>query len=147
MLKTMFLAILLAGVGLSGAHAAEAAWLTDYAQAKAQAATSHKPMLLDFTGSDWCSWCIKFDKEVLATPEFQKYAADNLVLVKLDFPQTKPQPAAEKKQNEDLAKKFGVQGFPTFLLLSPDEKVLTSQVGYAEGGPKAFVDKLASAKK
>ncbi len=150
MLKSTLLALVVAGLTLAGAQSgarAEAVWLTDYAKAKAQAAAEHKPMLLDFTGSDWCVWCIKFDKEVLSTPEFEKYAAANLVLVRLDFPESKPQPAEEKKQNEALSDKFGVQGFPTLLLLSAAEKTLFVQSGYAPGGPKAFLAKLAAAKK
>ena len=61
-------------------------------------------VLMDFTGSDWCGWCIKMDKEIFSTPEFQKYAQANLVLVELDFPHKKQLPPATKQQNDALAK-------------------------------------------
>src|ERR671939_312038 len=78
-------------------------WKTDFAQAKAAAAESKRFILLDFTGSDWCPWCVRMDKEVLERPAFADFAAKHLVLVKLDFPRSKLQPAAEKIQNEQLA--------------------------------------------
>ncbi len=70
-------------------------------------------VLLDFTGSDWCGWCIKLQKETFSKPEFQKFAAESLVLVELDFPRGKEQSEELKKQNQELAEKFGIQGFPT----------------------------------
>jgi len=141
MLKSSALAVLLGLLALGVLHADEG-WYTDYAQAKAAAQAQGKPLLLDFTGSDWCGWCMKFDKEVFSTPEFKSYAQNNFILVKLDFPQQKPQPDAEKNQNKQLQNQFGVSGFPTLILLSPDEKVLFRQGGYTEGGPEPFLAKL-----
>ncbi len=76
MLKSTFLAVVLTFFCVAGIQA-EAVWLTDYAKAKAQAAAEKKPLLLDFTGSDWCTWCIKLDKDVFAIPAFGKYANAN----------------------------------------------------------------------
>ena len=70
-------------------NAAESTWLTDLPKAEAQAKADNKIILMDFTGSDWCGWCIKFKKEVLDTKEFQDYAAKNVVLVEVDFPNKK----------------------------------------------------------
>src|SRR5215472_4032925 len=87
-------------------RAAELSWQTDFAQASQQAAQEHKYILLDFTGSDWCPWCIKMDKEVFNQSQFSDFALKNLVLVKLDFPRKAAQTPALKSQNAELAKKY-----------------------------------------
>src|ERR1041384_2972358 len=127
-------------------QATEPQWLTDLAKAQAKAKTENKMVLLDFTGSDWCGWCIKFDKEVLATKEFKDYAAKNLVLVQLDFPNKKPQSDELKKANAALQKKYDVNGYPTFVVLDKDGKEVGRQVGYLKGGPEAFIAKLNESK-
>jgi thioredoxin-related protein len=114
-------------------------WQTDYAAAKSAATQQNKYILLDFTGSDWCPYCIKMDKEVFAKPAFSTFADQKLVLVKLDFPRRTNQSATEKSQNQELAKKYGIEGFPTYVLLDPSGKELRRQVGYLEGGPDAFI--------
>jgi thioredoxin-related protein len=128
---------------LAGAQAyADAGWLTNYSKAVEQAKTDDKAILLDFTGSDWCHWCMQMKKETLDTGAFKDYAAKNLVLMEVDFPQNKPQSESVKKQNEELSKKFGADGFPTFVVVSKDGKVLWRQVGYLEGGPQAFIGEI-----
>jgi len=120
----------------------ELSWGTDPPTALNQARSENKTVLLDFTGSDWCPWCIKFDHEVLSTDKFAAYAKDKLVLVLLDFPRPKSQSQTLKQANQALAKQFGVQGYPTYVLLSSAGKELGRQVGYAEGGPEAFIAEL-----
>ncbi|HEY5228301.1 MAG TPA: thioredoxin family protein [Opitutaceae bacterium] len=128
---------------LLAASAARAAdWTEDYAGALAQAKKEHKMVLLDFTGSDWCIWCQRTDKEVFDTPRFKEYADKKLILVRLDFPREKPQVEAIKDQNAKLMDKYGVEAFPTLVVLGPDEKVVYSQLGYKDGGPDAFIDHL-----
>jgi thioredoxin-related protein len=114
-------------------------WTTNYAKALEDAKTQNKAVLLDFTGSDWCPWCIKMDKETLDKQAFKDYADKNLILVTLDFPQTKPQPEKVQERNAMLSKKYHADGFPTFVLLSPSGTELGRQVGYLEGGPEAFI--------
>jgi thioredoxin-related protein len=126
--------------------AAEAQWLTDLPTAQTKAKAGNKMILLDFTGSDWCGWCIKFNKEVLSTDEFKEYAAKNLVLVEVDFPH-KPQGAGLKKANRALQQKYKADGFPTFVVLSKEGKQIGRQEGYEAGGPKAFIAKLEEFKK
>ena len=133
---------MLAATVLWQVNAAEATWLTDLPKAQAQAKAENKMVLMDFTGSDWCGWCIKFRKEVLDTPEFQAYAAKNVVLVELDYPHKKVQSADLKKANAALKTKYDVHGFPTLLVLNQDGKEIGRQVGYAQGGPAAFIAKL-----
>ena len=124
------------------AQTSEASWGTDLPAALNRARSENRMVLLDFTGSDWCGWCIKFDKDVLSTGQFAGYAKSKLVLVRLDFPHHKEQDAALKQANEQLSKRFGVDGFPTFVLLNSAGKELWRQVGYAEGGPDAFIAEL-----
>ncbi len=140
-MKTTAMGLLLCGALLQ-AGAAELNWLTDLPQAQAQAKKENKQVLMDFTGSDWCGYCIKFNKEVFSTPEFAEYAAKNLVLVEVDFPRKKAQSAELKKANQALGSKYKAEGYPTLVVLSKDGKEVGRQGGYAAGGPKAFIAKL-----
>jgi protein disulfide-isomerase len=132
---------LLALVSLCSFASAKEGWTENFEQAKARAQAEHKKMLLDFTGSDWCGWCIKLDREVFSKKEFQDYAAKNLVLVELDFPRAKKQSGPVKQQNAALAKKYSIQGYPTIIVLGPDGKK-RGELGYVEGGPRAFIREL-----
>jgi protein disulfide-isomerase len=123
-------------------RAAETAWTTDVPQALAQAKKENKMVLLDFTGSDWCSWCMKFKKEALDTTEFKDYSDKNLVLIEVDFPNRKPQSDALKSANKALGEKYKVDGYPTFVVLNKDGKEVGRQDGYKPGGPKAFIAEL-----
>ncbi len=118
-----------------------AVWTTDYAEALRRAKDDGKLVMLDFTGSDWCGWCMRLDKEVFSTQEFKDYAAENLVLVKLDFPRNLTQSEAVKQQNNELLRKFGVRGFPTIVMLDATGNQV-SQLGYQPGGPGPFIDQL-----
>lgn len=140
-MKKLILA-LLAATAFWQVNAADSTWLTDLPAAQAQAKAENKIVLMDFTGSDWCGWCIKFKKEVLDTQEFQDYAAKNVVLVELDFPHKKPQSDDLKKANAALQTKYEIQGFPTLIVLDQKGTEIGRQVGYEEGGPKAFIAKL-----
>ena len=148
--KTSLLSFLalLAGASLftvvaqaDSSSADHAAWMTDFDAAKAKAEAENKPMLVDFTGSDWCIWCIKLDKEVFSKQAFRDYAAENFILVEIDFPRKKEQPAELKAQNEALAKKYGIRGFPTILILDADGEVI-KRTGYVRGGAEKYVEHL-----
>ena len=127
-------------------HAAELQWQTDVPKAQAQAKTEKKLVMLDFTGSDWCGWCIKLNKEVFNTQEFIDYAAKNIVPVEIDFPNKKKQSAELKKANDALQKKYGIRGYPTIVVLNGDGKKV-GELGYMKGGPKAFIAELEKLKK
>lgn len=114
------------------------AWTSNFEEAKKEAAERNVPILADFAGSDWCGWCIQLDQEVFSKKEFKTYANDNLVLFLADFPERKAQSSEVKKQNQELAFKYGIEGFPTVLLLDSNGKVL-ARTGYMEGGAKAYV--------
>ena len=121
---------------------AESDWLHDYNKAQEQAKTDHKLLFLNFTGSDWCGWCIKLDKEIFSQQQFKNYAHDNLVLVELDFPRRKSQATEERKQNMELAQQYEVLGFPTIVVLNSNGQKVWQFDGYFPGGPEAFVAQL-----
>ena len=121
-------------------------WLTDFDAAKSKARSDNKLVLLDFTGSDWCGWCKRLNAEVFSKPQFQDYAAKNLVLVELDFPRYKQQSEDVKKQNTRLAGEFQVEGFPTVVVLNAAGKKV-GELGYMEGGPDAFIAALEKLRK
>ena len=116
-------------------------WQTDYQAALAQAKAENKHVLVDFSGSDWCGWCVKLDKEVFSKQEFIDFAKENLVLVLVDFPRRTPLPPQQKEANDALAKKYGIRGFPTVLILNPQGE-LVKQTGYQQGGPGPYVDMI-----
>lgn len=126
---------------LSAAFAvtASAASMTDYSAALELAAKENRPVLLEFTGSDWCPPCMMMKKQVLSQEAFTSFADDKLVFVELDFPRAKKQDAALVKQNQELEAKFGVQGYPTFILLDSAGKELGRTIGFMPGGPDAFI--------
>jgi len=124
------------------AHSQEAKWLTDYPKALEEAKTQNKPILLNFTGSDWCGWCMKMKKDSLNTPMFKRYAKKNLVLLEVDFPKGKRQSEDLKEQNQKLKQKYGQTSYPTFVLIDNEEKELGRQKGSVDGGPSAFIKLL-----
>jgi thioredoxin-related protein len=115
------------------AQAQELNWETDMSKATELSLKEKKPLLLFFTGSDWCGWCIKLQKDVLKTTEFANWANQNVILVELDFPRSKPQDATLKMQNQQLAQTFGIQGYPTVWIVNPvkgeDNKVNLTGLG------------------
>lgn len=116
-------------------------WLQDYDKASALAKSSNKILLIDFSGSDWCPWCIRLDKEVFIKTAFKNYARKNLVLMLADFPNHKELSRKIREQNDALAEKYGIEGYPTVILLSPKGE-LVGQTGYQEGGAEAYVKHL-----
>lgn len=138
-------AILLLILGLASlpARAEELAqWFTDSNVAQEKAKRENKSVLLDFTGSDWCGWCMKLKKEVFDQPEFAGFAQANLVLVEVDFPHHKRLDDAQRQANERLAETYHITGFPTIILLDPDGRQV-GESGYSEGGPRAYNAELA----
>lgn len=122
-------------------------WTSDFEAAKKQAAAEKKDLLIDFTGSDWCGWCIKLKKEVFDLQEFKDGVKDKYVLVEIDFPQDESKVSAETKaQNEKLQEKYAVQGFPTIILADEAGRPY-AQTGYEKGGPKAYLPMLEEKRK
>jgi protein disulfide-isomerase len=136
---------LVASLIATAVWAGELEWQTDLSKAQAKAKAENKLVMLDFTGSDWCGWCIKLNKEVFSKDEFAEYAKKNLVLVEVDFPRGKQQTAEQKKANAALQKKYNIQGYPTIIVLNK-EGAKVGELGYMSS-PKPFIEKLDEMKK
>ena len=124
----------------------ELTWHTDMSKATDISIKENKPMFLFFTGSDWCGWCIRLQKEVFKTPEFIKWAKDNVVLVELDFPRKNNQTDAVKAQNAPLPQQLQVRGYPTVWFVSATKTAeakislnALGSIGYVAGGPQAWL--------
>ena len=135
---------ILATLLLTSFASAKEGWLDDLEKAKAQAKAENKKILLDFTGSDWCGWCKKLDAEVFSQQAWKDYAAKHLVLVEIDFPRGFQLPPATKAQNDKLAQKFKIQGYPT-IVITAASGTKRGELGYVEGGPAAFIKALEKA--
>lgn len=133
-------------IGLSVSQAQELKWYTNVKEAITVSNKEKKPLMLFFTGSDWCGWCIRLQNEVLKTPEFTKWAKQSVVLVELDYPRRTAQSDEIKKQNDELQQAFGIQGYPTVYFakatVNKEGKVNfegLGSTGYVAGGPTAWL--------
>jgi len=141
------LLVLSACLTLLGVRAAELTWLTNLEKAQERAKTDKKVVLINFTGSDWCGFCKRLDKQVFATQEFADYAKDNLVLVKADFPRTTQLPEDIKQANTRIKNRYEVRGFPTLVMIDGDGRVLGKKVGYGGDSPAAVINEFKSWRK
>jgi protein disulfide-isomerase len=121
-------------------------WHTDLNKAVNISISENKPMMLFFTGSDWCGWCIRLKKEVFNYPEFEEWTKDNVVLVELDFPRRKTIDPKILNQNRELARIFGVSGYPTVWFVNPQKLdtnklnfIKLGKLGYLAGGTNKWI--------
>lgn len=119
-------------------------WTDDYEAALKEAEAGKKYVIADFSGSDWCGWCKKLDKEVFAKSEFLEGAKDKYVLLMIDTPNN-PALLSEKAktQNPELVKKYDIHGFPSVLILDAKGEVV-ARTGYKQGGPVKYLEMLDS---
>lgn len=117
----MFLGTFLIGQDAADYKAKNEGWLVSIDEAYAQSQETGKPILANFTGSDWCGWCKRLDKSVFHKADFKKWADKNVVLLELDFPRRFKLPAAVQEQNRNLQQAFGVRGYPTIWLFDMDQ--------------------------
>ena len=136
----------------------ESEWFDDLKKAIPKSINSNKPLLLFFTGSDWCGWCIRLQREVFSYPEFKNWADTSVVLVELDFPRRKQLKENIRNQNRELQQIFGVRGYPTVWLVTP--QIIQSNdpenpgnkinflklgtLGYVAGGPEKWISSVNS---
>jgi thiol:disulfide interchange protein len=146
-MKKLIYGFLGLALGAQLAFATETQWLTSVPEAEAKAKAEHKLVFLNFTGSDWCEACKVLDSEVLDKTEFAAYASTNLVLVTLDYPLSGKQPKELVEANDQLQKKYNIEGFPTLIVLKPDGTVVWSHIGIVRGGLKATISQLEEARK
>ena len=144
-MKKIFITLLFVA-GSMTMQAQELAWETNLEKATAVSIKTKKPLLLFFTGSDWCGWCIRLQKEVLKTADFAAWAKGNVVLVELDFPRRSPQLPEIQKQNMEMQQIFEVRGYPTVWFANPtkkDGKINLDKLGstgYVAGGPEKWLE-------
>jgi thioredoxin-related protein len=117
-------------------------WMIDMEKAYDESKKTGKPIMANFTGSDWCGWCKKLKYEVFDKDEFKSWAEKNVVLVELDFPRRFQIPQKYQEQNQKLARGFAVSGYPTIWVfnLDKDDKGQMSitklgKTGYVKGVP------------
>lgn len=141
----LFAAVCAATLGLhAAAFAGGEGWTNNFDEASKTAAGEKKDLLIDFTGSDWCGWCIKLKEEVFQHDAFKDGVKDKFVLVEIDFPRDKEKAGITEEiaeQNNKLQEKYGIQGFPTIMLTDASGKPF-AQTGYQPGGPEKYVDHL-----
>jgi thioredoxin-related protein len=121
-------------------------WLGDFSVAKNEAAKSHKLIIINFSGSDWCGPCIRLRKEILESATFENYATDHLVLMRADFPRQKKNQLSKEQTrlNEALADKYNADGkFPFTLLVNEDGKILKEWDGFPNETPEKFVEDIS----
>ena len=120
-------------------------WLLNFDKAAELSMKTGKPILANFTGSDWCGWCIRLKKEVFVTPAFKKWAEENVILLELDYPRRTPQTEEIKKQNRELQQFFKVRGYPTLHMfnvgIADGKTQITAlgKMGYLAGGPTPWI--------
>jgi len=118
-------------------------WYADFDKAAAVAEKEGKDLLVDFTGSDWCGWCIRLDEEVFDHEAFLAPISKNYILLKLDFPNSEEVKAKvpNPERNAELSEKYNIAGFPTILLMNSSGEAFAS-TGYEQGGPESYVGHL-----
>ncbi|MGE4158341.1 MAG: thioredoxin family protein [Planctomycetota bacterium] len=119
----------------------EESWKALLAKAKSE----NKLLLVDFTGSDWCGWCIKLKNEVFSTEAFVASAPKDFILVEIDFPRKTEVAAEVKAYRQSLAQQYAIAGYPTILLIDGDGKKV-AKTGYQAGGPENYLTHLAKLK-
>lgn len=123
----------------------EVTWLDSYEQAVAESKETSKPIILFFTGSDWCSWCTKLEREVFDSQDFRD-SASKFIFLKLDFPLNHSLPHNITSQNKELQRKYDVRSFPTIVILDSQQRQI-GITGYRPGGGKnysAHLDKIVA---
>ena len=118
-------------------------WLINLEEAQQIAKEKGLPILIDFTGSDWCGWCNKLVEEIFSQKKFIEYATENLVMVKLNYPRNIYQTEETKKYNRHIAEKYYIRGFPTIILIDAQGHEI-ARTGYQYGGPENYIEHLES---
>ncbi len=114
-------------------------WITSWEDAVKTSKATKRPIMMNFTGSDWCGWCIRLKEEVFSKPEFKQWAAQNVVLLELDFPRKKKLPPNLQTQNQQLSGRYRVSGYPSIIFADGDGNQIGQRYGYKEGGPSAWI--------
>ena len=145
-MKQFLVFIIIALAQTNNAQTVDLNWHTDLSKAVSISINEKKPIMLFFTGSDWCGWCIRLKKEVFNHEKFKIWSDDQIILVELDFPRRKKLEPNILNQNRELARIFGVSGYPTCWLVKPqileNSKVnflKLGKLGYVAGGTDKWI--------
>ena len=125
--------------GYEPTYAKQGVWLTSWDEATRESQRRNKPILINFTGSDWCGWCIRLKEEVFSTEPFKAWASKEVVLFEADFPRQTPLAENLQAQNQQLAQKFGIRGYPSIVFSDSKGNEIGSRYGYDEGGPAVWI--------
>ncbi len=146
MYNKKWLAALFFGCFIVIQNVAAQEWQTNLEKAQELAQKNNDHIILVFQGSDWCAPCIKLEREIWSSQEFQELAKNRFVMLKADFPrkQKNKLPSAQEEHNKALASKYNPNGyFPFVVVLDASGKVL-GQAGYEKTTPKDYFNKLNS---
>ena len=145
-MKQFLVFIIIVLTQTNNAQTVDLNWHTDLSKAVSISINEKKPIMLFFTGSDWCGWCIRLKKEVFNHEKFKIWSDDKIILVELDFPRRKKLEPNILNQNRELARIFGVSGYPTCWLVKPqileNNKVnflKLGKLGYVAGGTDKWI--------
>ncbi len=141
--------MLLLSVLMMAATAKSQNWLTDVDQAKKQASETNRPILLVFSGVDWCAPCMKLDKTIWQSEEFKSFANDHYVLLKADFPKQKKNKLSDAQQahNDRLAEKYNPNGYFPLVVLLDKNGTAKGSTGYKNLTPTEYIEHLKSLEK
>lgn len=147
--KILVIAMLFMGIGVNAQSdyvindpVSTEGWSNNANEVFKTAKESNAPIMMNFTGSDWCIWCKRIKAEIFDTPEFKAWVKEkNMALLELDFPRNKEQSDELKAQNNSLKNEVGIQGFPTLIIIANGKMIRT---GYVKGGAKAWIESVES---
>jgi len=116
-------------------------WNLNIEKAKELSKVSKKPMLIYFTGSDWCSACTMLKKDYFSQKEFKKIA-HKFILFEADFPKDKSKiDQSIHVANRQLKNQFKITGFPTTIIVDKNGNVIGRIVGHRlEKTKKIYTD-------
>lgn len=141
-MNTLFRSIVVLAASATLSLAASEGWTDNWEAAKARSKEQKKPILIYLTGSDWCGWCKKLEKEVISQKAFMDFAKEHFVLMEADYPKKKEQSPELRKQNAELEKKYLAGGYPTMWVLDAEGNKLSGDLGELEGGVGGYIAKL-----
>lgn len=144
LILTVSLLIALPSLASSGEEKGGLMWYSDLNEVHKLSLETGKPIFGFFTGSDWCGWCMRLQREVFAKEAFIDWAKKNVILLELDFPRKKQLPDELRKQNQDLQRAFQVTGYPTVWIFRSTKDETTNnfklsalgKLGYPRGAEK-----------
>ena len=141
---SLFALISLNGFGQVDSYKAEnEGWLVKMDEAYEQSKKTGKPIMANFTGSDWCGWCKRLTASVFSKDEFKSWADKNVILLELDFPKRKTLPAEIQQQNAQLQQAFNVRGYPTVWVFHLDKDTETGKFSIQGLGKTGYQKSVA----